>query len=157
MKGLSNKEIKVVSYLELNNKRFFLRNDIKKFFKDKNQLNFFIHKLKIKNRIIKMNNDKYYLVPIKAYEGRWTEHPYIIIDEIFNSGDYYIGGNSALNYYGIINQISNVIDVYSKKKQGRRKILNINIKFHRVRKLNEYSHKKMNNHYFNIKNKNAIR
>jgi len=157
MKGLSNKEIKVISYLELNDKRFFLRKDIKKFFKNKNQINFFIHKLKIKKRIIKINKNKYYLIPIKAYKGRWTEHPYIVVDEMFNGEDYYIGGKSALNYYKLISQIPTLIDVYSTKKQGNKKIFNVNIKFHRIRKLKNFTIRKVNNHCFNIIKKNEIR
>ena len=36
MKGLSNKEIEIVSFLELNEKNFFTRDDVKNFFKNNN-------------------------------------------------------------------------------------------------------------------------
>ncbi len=136
MKGLSGKEMKIVSSLELEGKRFFKKSDIKKFFKTKNELNVYIHKLKQKKRIVKINKDKYYLIPIQAFEGKWTEHPFIIIDEIFNGKHYYIGGKAAAHYWGLIDQIPREIDVYSTKRQGKKEILGIKICFKRIRKEN---------------------
>ncbi|MBU3896672.1 MAG: hypothetical protein KJ697_01940 [Nanoarchaeota archaeon] len=136
MKGLSNKEIKMISYLELEEKRFFIKRDIKIFFKNQNEINVYIHRLMQKERIIKINRSKYYLVPIQAFEGKWAEHPFIIIDEIFNGKDYYIGGKSAAHYWGIIDQIPGEIDVYSTKKQGKKELFGIKICFKRIRKKN---------------------
>jgi len=155
MKGISSKEIKVISWLELENKRFFTKKDIKKFFKNKNEMNVYVHKLKNKNRIIRINKDKYYLIPIKAYKNRWSEHPFIIIDEIFNGKDYYISGKAAAHYWRYIEQIPTEFDVYSTKKQGNKKIFNIKINFKRTSKKNmkDFITKKINSHNFIIANK----
>lgn len=155
MKGISSKEIKVISWLELENKRFFTKKDIKQFFKNKNEMNVYIHKLKRKKRIIRINKDKYYLIPIKAYKDRWAEHPFIIIDEIFNGKDYFIGGKAAAHYWGHIEQIPTEIDVYSTKKQGSRKIFGVKINFRRTTKKNMkgFVTKKINDHEFIIANR----
>lgn len=155
MKGLSAKEIKVVSWLELENKRFFTKNDVKRFFKNKNEMNVYIHKLKKKDRIIRINKNKYYLVPIKAFKDRWSEHPFIVIDEIFNGKDYFIGGKAADHYWGYIDQIPTEFSVYSTKKQGSREIFNVKINFIRTSKRNmkDFVIKKIKNHKFIIANK----
>src|SRR3989344_5521409 len=74
MKGLSNKEIGVVSFLELNDRNFFTKDDVKKFFKNNNELKVYINRLKAKKRIIKINKSKYYLVPVKAYQDKWSKN-----------------------------------------------------------------------------------
>lgn len=153
--GLSNKEIKFISYLELEHKRFFTRDDIKKFFKNTNEMNVYIHKLKKKGRIVKLNKTKYYLIPIKAFKGHWSEHPFIIIDEIFNDKDYFIGGKAATYYWGYVSQIPTEIDVYSTKRQGSREIFGAKINFIRTTKKNMkgFVKRKIKNHEFIIANK----
>ncbi|MBU1203669.1 MAG: hypothetical protein KKG60_01215, partial [Nanoarchaeota archaeon] len=131
MKGLSGKEMNVVSWLELEEKRFFTRLDIQTFFRNKNEMRVYIHRLKNKGRIVKLNNNKYYLVPIKAYKGRWSEHPFVVIDEIFNSKDYFVGGKAAAYYWEYIEQIPIEYDVYSTKKQGSKEIFGVKLNFKR--------------------------
>lgn len=151
-RGLSDKEIKVVAYLELEGKRFFSRRDIRQFFKSENNLNFYIYKMKRKGRIERLNKEKYYLIPIQAYRG-WSEHPFVVADEIFSAKDYYIGGKAAANYWGLIDQLPTVIDVFSTKKQGRKNILGSNFKFRRVRKLIKVVKRKIKDHNFWIASK----
>lgn len=154
-KSISNKEIQIVSYLELERKRFFLRKDIKHFFKSEKDMNFHLHKLRKKGRIEKINKNKYYLIPISAYSG-WVEHPFIVVDEIFNDKEYYVGGKAAANYWHLIDQIPTVIDVFSTKKQGTKNLLGTTFKFRRIRKLAKIIVKrKIKDHYFLIASKEA--
>lgn len=155
MKGLSKKEIEIISWLELEEKRFFTRTDIQKFFKSEHEMSIYISILKNKKRIVRINKSKYYLVPIQAYKDKWTEHPYIIIDEMFNGENYYIGGISAANYWRLTEQIPIQIDVYCTNKQGVEKIFNSIIKFKRQRKLNpkSYTARFIKEHPFNIATK----
>lgn len=155
MKGISKKEIEVISWLELEKKRFFIRKDIRKFFKNEHEMSVYLNILKNKKRILKINKSKYYLIPIQAYKDQWTEHPYVIIDEIFNSKNYYIDGLSAANYWGLIEQIPVKIDVYCTNKQGTKKFFNSIIKFKRQRKLNTkaYTTKFVKDHPFHIATK----
>ena len=129
MKGLSNNEIEVVSFLELNEKSFFTRNDIKRFFKNEGLLKFYIRQLKKKKRIIKINKNKYYLVPVKAYQNKWSENPFIVIDEIFN-------GNCT-------------------NKQGKTRLFETEIVFKRIRPKNlvGFVEQKAKNHSFKIASK----
>ena len=159
MEGLSKKEIKIVSYLELKDKRFFTREDIKKFFKDYNEMTVYLHRLKNKKRIISIRRGKYYLVPIEAYQNKWSEHPYIIIDEIFDNRGYYIGGKSAANYWHLIDQVPTIIDVYNTTRQGTKSIFNAKLRLIRTTKKNMKSYvlRKINNHPFIIASKEKSR
>lgn len=134
IKGLSEQEVKIIAWLEFNNQYFFESAKIKHFFKKKSQRYDFIKRLVKKKRIIKINKSKYYLVPIKAVKGGWAEHPFIIVDEICNSKDYFIGGWSAANYWSLTEQIPFVTSVYTTRRQGKIKLLSATIEFHRTTK-----------------------
>jgi predicted transcriptional regulator of viral defense system len=155
MKGLSGKEIEVVSWLELEQKRFFTRKDIGKFFRSRQEMSVYLHILKKKKRVVRINKSKYYLVPIQAYRNYWTEHPYIIVDEMFNGKNYYIGGISAANYWHLTEQIPIRIDVYCTNKQGTKTIFNAVISFKRQRKISrkDYVGRFIKEHPFNIATK----
>ena len=155
MKGLSKKEIEIISWLELEKKRFFTRKDVKKFFKNEHEMSIYLNILKNKKRILRINKSKYYLIPIQAYKDQWAEHPYIIIDEMLNGRNYYIGGISAANYWGLTEQVPVEISVYCINKQGTKKIFNSTINFKRQRKLDlkVYTTKFIKEHSFNIATK----
>jgi len=79
IKGLSEKEIKIVSDLEFKRKYYFSRGDIKNHFKNKKEMTNTIYNLIKKGRFVRFNKDKYFLVPIKARLNKWTDEPFIII------------------------------------------------------------------------------
>lgn len=155
IKGLSPREVKIIAWLEFYQKYFFTSKDIKHFFTNKGTLYKGIKKLVQKKRIIKINKNKYYLITIKAKSGAWTEHPFIIVDEICNSGEYYLGGWTSANYWKLTDQIPFTIEVFATNKQGKVNVLNTKIFFHRIRKIDKskYVIKKMGGHEFKILNK----
>jgi len=155
IKGLSSREVKIIAWLEFYQKYFFTSVEIEQFFSNKMVLYKGIKKLLGKKRIIKLNQNKYYLIPIKAKSGVWIEHPFIIIDEMLNSDNYYIGNWTSANYWHLTNQVPSWIDVFTTKKQGKKEILNIKIIFHRIRKVDEskYTIKKLKGHEFKILSK----
>ena len=155
IKGLSKKEVEIISWLEFYEKYFFSSKDIEKFFKNKTQRYNTIKSLTGKKRIIKLNKNKYYLVPIKAKTGLWIENPFIIADEIFNAENYFIGSWAAANYWKLTNQIPMQLDIYTTKRQGKTKIFNTRFIFHRTtaNKLNKAVTKKIQSHTFKILNK----
>ena len=155
IKGLSKIEVEIVAWLEFYKNYFFRANDIKQFFKTRGTLYRGIQRLLAKKRIIKLNQSKYYLVPIKAKSGSWSEHPFIIIDEMCNSKDYYINGWASANYWHLTDHIPSAYEVYTLNKQGVKNILNTKIIFHRVRKINKpkVAIKKIADHNFIIMNK----
>src|SRR3989344_9256079 len=105
IKGLSSRETTIIAWLESYQKYFFTIQDIQHFFKDQMQRYNTIKSLIKKKRIIKINREKYYLVPIKAKSGGWSENQFILADEIMNGKDYFIGGWSAANYWRLTDQI----------------------------------------------------
>lgn len=152
IKGLSSREVKIIAWLEFYQKYFFYSKDIEKFFNNKNTLYRGIQKLLAKKRIIKINQNKYYLVPIKAKSGSWVEYDFILADEICNSGEYYIGGWSAANYWRLTDQIPFWTDVFTLNRRGRKIILNSKLIFHELKKIDKskYVIRKIKGHEFKI-------
>ena len=132
IKGLSQREVEIVSWLEFYQKYFFTIKDIGQFIKNKQQKYNIIKNLLKKKRIVKINNSKYYLVPMKAKSGGWAEDPFKLADEIMDGKDYYIGGWSSANYWRYTDQIPFWIEVYSTRRQGRKRILNTGFIFKRT-------------------------
>jgi predicted transcriptional regulator of viral defense system len=157
--SISKKELNLISWVELNENFFFTRDDIKQFFRNDNEMAVYIHRLRKKGRIVKLNKTKYYLIPVRAFKGHWSEHPFIIVDEIFNGKDYYIGGMVAAHYWGLIEQIPTQIEVYCTKKQGIKKLFNFKIIFKRVRSLNmeDFVKRKIKEHNFIVASKSKVK
>lgn len=151
-KGLSEKEISFISFLELKEKYFFTLQDIQGFFKNANERGVYIHRLRKKERIIKLNKSKYFLIPIKARNSKWSEHPFILIDEIMNGKSYCIVGKAAANYWKIIDQIPFAFEVWNTKKHGTTKVLNNKIVFkkHKLSELPKSVKKEIYGHEFII-------
>lgn len=154
-KGLSGKELSFISKLELKEKYFFTREDIKSHFTSDNEMNVYLHRLKKKGRIIKLNKTKYSLIPIKAVGGHWSEHPFILIDEIMNSKDYVIAEKSAAYYWKLLDQIPFEYVVYTPKKYGEKELFNVRIRFvrRRTKNLPKSVKRKINQHPFIVATK----
>ncbi|MFA4907592.1 MAG: hypothetical protein WC602_04955 [archaeon] len=152
IRGLSDKEIGVVSFLELEEKRFFSKKDIRSFFKSDIDLRKYLSSFKRKGRVVRINKDRYFLVPIQARRA-WAEHPFIVADEIFNGNGYYVGGKAAVHFWGFIDQLPAVIDVFSTKKQGTKAILGTKFRFRRVRKLGSFVKRTVSGRSFFIASK----
>lgn len=120
---LSKKEVEIISDLEFNQKYYFTKKDIKHHFDSESKLNYTIHRLIKKHRIVKLNRNKYYLIPIKAKSGSWVQDSFILADEMFNGMQYYIGGWAAANFWGLTEQVPMKIEVFTNKRNGSKKIL----------------------------------
>ena len=155
MKGLSKKEVEVISDLEFNKNYYFTREDISKHFKNKTSMRHTIHKLLKKKRIESLNKNKYYLVPIKAKFGSWVDDSFIVADEVMNGENYYIGGWSSANYWKLTDQVPLKIEIYSLKRSGKKRLVNTDIIFRKTRqnKFKRVVTKKINGHTFKILNK----
>ena len=134
MKGLSAQEIKIIAELEFYKKYYFTKDDIIHHFDNSKEIKDFIYHLKKKGRIVRLNRRKYYLVPIKAKSGKWSDDPFVIANEICDGKDYFIGGWAAANYWHLTEQIPMRIDIYTTRRQGKVRILNTNFIFHRTSK-----------------------
>ena len=132
MLSLSEREATVVAGLEFNKKYYFAREDIKGNFDNAIQMKNTLHRLQKKGRIVKLNRNKYFLIPIKARSGKWTDNPLIISDEMLNGESYFIGGWYAAYYWKLTDQIPMQVDIYSSKRQGKVTLLNKRFVFHRT-------------------------
>lgn len=156
MKNLSKKEIEIISDLEFQEKYYFKREDIQKHFVNKKQMINTIHNLIKKERIVNLSENKYFLIPIKARTGKWSDNSYIIADEMFNGEKYFIGGWEAASYWRLTDQIPFKTDVYTTKRQGRTKVLNTTFIFHRTtsKRIDKVATtEKIKDHTFKIQNK----
>jgi predicted transcriptional regulator of viral defense system len=154
--SLSKKEIEVIAELEFDQKYYFNRTDIRHHFETESKLRYTIHRLISKKRIISINKNKYYLIPIKAKKGRWSDDSFIIADEIFNGKDYYIGGWSAANYWKLSEQVPMIIEIYTNKRNGRATILNTKFIFKKTtqNRINNAVTRKTRAHTFRILDEN---
>jgi predicted transcriptional regulator of viral defense system len=134
MKGLSEKEVEIISWLEFHEEYFFSTGDIERFSKNKKQRYNTIQRLMEKKRIIKLNRQKYYLIPMKAKSGSWAENSFIVVDEMMDGQGYVIGGWAAAHYWKLTEQVPMQIDVYTTRRQGKIKIFNMRMIFHRTTK-----------------------
>ncbi|MBU0614707.1 MAG: hypothetical protein KJ601_01305 [Nanoarchaeota archaeon] len=153
--SLSEKELKFISKLELKQKYFFIRDDIRDTFTSDNEMNVYLYRLKKKGRIIKLNQTKYFLLPIKAVGSKWSEHPFIIIDEMMNGKDYCIVGKAAAHYWKLIDQIPFEYEVFTPKKHGTTTIFNARLRFRKKRTKNfpKTTKRMIENHEFVIATK----
>ncbi|MFH1511109.1 MAG: hypothetical protein ABIF10_05440 [Candidatus Woesearchaeota archaeon] len=159
MKGISAKEMELVSYLEFHEKYFFSSEDADRFSRNTFQRYNLIKNLLAKKRIIKLNRNKYYLVPVKAKTGSWAEDSFILVDEMCNGKDYLIGGWAAANYWHLTEQVPMQVDVYTTRRQGKKEILSARIVFHRTskKKIAGAVRQHIGGHGFMIQGKEASR
>lgn len=132
MQGLSKTEVQAVAELEFKRKYYFTRDDILHIFKEKRQMSNKLYTLHRKGRIHRLNRNKYFLVPIKARQGKWADHPLIIADEMLNGERYYVGGWYAAYYWQLTDQVPLQVDIYTTKRQGKVTIMNKRFVFHRT-------------------------
>jgi predicted transcriptional regulator of viral defense system len=134
MEHISKKEAEMMANLEFQNKYYFTREDIRKHFDNDRQLTNSIYRMRKKGRVLRLSKKKYFLVPMKARRGKWTDNPLIVLDEMFDGKNYVVGGWYAAWYWKLTDQVPMQIDVYTTKRQGEKKILNKRYVFHRTTK-----------------------
>lgn len=76
-----------------------------------------LHRLRRKGRVVEVRKGRYLLVPAMAgVEGGWSESIYRVVDVVVG-GDYYVGFWSAMNYWGMTEQIPRVVHVVSSRRR----------------------------------------
>ena len=77
-----------------------------------------LHGLVRKNRIYRIERSRYMLVPAVAGTGRqWAEYPWVIVPRLI--GTYYVGFCTAMNYWGMTEQIPYTVFVATPKRKRR--------------------------------------
>ncbi len=114
---LGPNELRLLFTLEEENKSVFSINDAKRILKTSTPSVWnVIYRLKKKGRIEEIEKGKYLLIPARAgYEGSWSEVPYLLVPHIIDV--YYIGFWTALNYWGMTEQVPNVVFVATTQRK----------------------------------------
>jgi predicted transcriptional regulator of viral defense system len=114
---LGANELKLLFTLEEENRSIFTINVAKQILgtSDSSVWNV-IYRLKKKGRIEEIQKGKYLLIPARAgYDGSWYEVPNLIVPYIIDI--YYIGFWTALNYWGMTEQVPRVVFVATTQRK----------------------------------------
>ena len=75
-----------------------------------------LHRLRRKGRLAEVRKGRYLLVPARAGpEGGWSASVYRVIDAVVDR-DYYVGFWSAMNYWGMTEQVPRTVHVVSSQR-----------------------------------------
>ncbi|MFH1715293.1 MAG: hypothetical protein ABH857_03755 [Elusimicrobiota bacterium] len=131
IRSLSPKEVDLLSRLEFEGKAVYTKEELVSFCKDKQQGQYLIKKLLEKKRLKKIIKNTYFVIPIKAPQGKWMPNEYVIAKILVKDSNYYIGYSSVFNSYGFTEQVAQMIYVIN-DKYSFSKIIN-GIKFKAVK------------------------
>lgn len=110
----------------------------------KNRANKLAWQLARKKRLIRLRKGVYLFAPMKAGpEGLWSELSFAILPEIMAGRDYYVGFASALNYYGLTEQIPWVTQVVVAKAKRGFNAVQTRFEFIKLRRLGEWREEKI--------------
>lgn len=112
-------ELRLLFTLEEEAKSTFRTDDAKRILRSSDaSVKNVLYRLKKKGRIEEIERGKYLLFPARSgYEGRWSEAPFLIASELVYP--YYIGFWSALNYWGMTEQVPSVTFVATTKRKKK--------------------------------------
>jgi predicted transcriptional regulator of viral defense system len=104
-----------------------------------NRVNKLAWQLARKKRLIRLKKGVYLFAPLKAgREGYWSENALLFVPELMGKKGYYVGFWSALNYYGLTEQIPLTVQIVSTSRLHNFKALATRFEFVKVRKLGEW-------------------
>jgi predicted transcriptional regulator of viral defense system len=128
-KGLSKKEAYLLSSLSEKKKQLFAIKDIIKELEcSYNYAKVIVNRLAKKKWVLSLEKGKYLIVPLEAgKESIYTEHEFIIASEL--AQPYYIAYWSALNYYGMTEQVPFTVFVATTKRRNNKRIHGLSYEF----------------------------
>lgn len=154
-KGLGKKSAYLLSKLSENNQNLFTRNDALKILDEKNSsVNKLLHDMADNKWLFRIKRGTYLILPLEAgIESKFTEHEFIVASSLISP--YYISYWSALNYYGLTEQVSKTIFIATTKRKQEREIMGLTFKFITLNKTKFFGFKtiQINNHPVNIAEK----
>ncbi len=114
---LGSNELKLLFELEKQGKGVFSIEDAKRILETSpSSIWNVLYRLKQKGRIEELERGKFLLVPARAgYEGSWSETPLLLVSHLIE--EYYVGFWTALNYWGMTEQVSRTIFVVTTKRK----------------------------------------
>lgn len=154
-KGLGKKSAFLLSTLAEKNKNIFAISEAMAILNEKkSSVTKLLHDLTKNKWLFRINKGKYLIMSLEAGpEPKFSEHEFIIAS--FLAKPYYISYWSALNYYGLTEQVPNTIYVATTKRRLEKNIMGLRFKFTTVRQNKFFGFKKVliNNYSINIAEK----
>jgi len=146
------REIQLIYTLEKQNRLIFNTSHVKQILQTSDaSVKNVIYRLKNKHRIIEIERGKYLLAPARSgVEGYWSEHAFKILNELIEP--YYISYWTALQYWGMTEQIPRTIYVVTTKIKKDIEFFGEKIQFVTVvpKKFFGYKTEKIDNDNFTI-------
>jgi len=124
-RNLSKDELYLISRAEFEKQKLITTQFAQKLFPDKNKASRVLVFLTQKGRLIRIENGKYILVPIKAPNQQWMPNEFVVADLWMGATPYYIGYFTMYNYWGFTEQIPRTIFVLNTAKSCKKEISGI--------------------------------
>lgn len=115
--ALGPNELRLLLTLEKDGKSLFSINDAKRILKtSESSVWNVLYRLKRKGRVEEIERGKYLLIPARAgYEPSWSEAPLFLVPHLIRV--YYVGFWTALNYWGMTEQVPRTIFIATTKRK----------------------------------------
>ncbi len=154
-KGLGKKSAYLLSKLSESNKNLFTSDDAIIILKEKSSsVTKLLHDLVKNNWLYRISKGKYLILPLEAgAEPKYTAHEFVLASVL--TTNYYVSYWSALNYYGLTEQVPKTVFIATTKQRNERKVLGITFRFVTLRSHKFFGFKttQINNHPVNIAEK----
>src|SRR3989338_687594 len=154
-KGIGKKSAFLLSTLAEQNKNLFTVDEAVPILKEnKLSITKLLHDLVENGWLNRVSKGKYLILPLEAgAEPKYTEHEFVLASVLTH--DYYISYWSALNYYGLTEQVPKTVFIATNKQRSERKMMSLTFKFVTLKKTKFFGYKKIqiNSHPVNIAEK----
>lgn len=151
-KGLGKKSAYLLSTLSEKNKNIFTTFDAVLILKEKtSSVTKLLHDLTKSKWLFRFSKGKYFILPLEAgAEPRFTEHEFVLASALISP--CYISYWSALNYYGLTEQVSKTIFIATTKRKKEKEVMGLTFKFTTIDNAKFFGFKtvSLNNHSINI-------
>lgn len=151
-KGLGKRSSFLLSTLAESNKNIFSINDAVKVLKEKRTAAAkLLHDMAENKWILRITKGKYLILPLEAgAKPNFTEHEFVIASHFVNP--YYISYWSALNYYGLTEQVPRTVFVATTKRKLKTEAMGVTFKFITIKDAKFFGFKEIliSNHMVNI-------
>ncbi len=113
VKRFGEMELRLIFALEQKKNFIFTFSDARKILKTSvASVKNILKRLKKKNRVIRLQKGVYLFAPMKSgQDGFWSEHAFMVVPYLVKTKKYYIGFLSAMNYWGMTEQIPIIVTV----------------------------------------------
>lgn len=136
-----DKELKILFELEQKKNFVFTFQDAKKILRTSSaSAKNVIKRLKRKKRILRLQKGLYLFAPLRSgEEGFWSEHAFAIVPYLVKSNQYYIGFLSAMNYWGMTEQIPMVVYVILNRQKKQMQAVQTSFIFVKRNKIGKHT------------------